>query len=123
MVFTISCFVLPQLYKIATYKRAIAQVSGTIDQHLRRRTDHYPIIYFETEAHKVRFTAPSFMYEMMDIGSHVEVFYDPERPSQAYVNNFWGLWGTRFIYFFPIFILLTACTFSVDLLPKTIKIF
>lgn len=121
-----SIFLIPRLYVLLNYHRTNAIVTGFHNERLTGKsgwyTNSYPIIEFDTEKDHITFYAPSYMYETVKIDSLVQVIYNPKQPTNVYVNNFYGLWGKAFIFLLPFFLIWTICIFSVNFIPRNIKL-
>jgi hypothetical protein len=119
-------FLLPRVYRLATYETTVGTVTGfdyrQVPGKYGPRTRSYPIVEFETEKYRVGFRIPNYMKDMVNVGGSVLVMYDRENPSNAYVKNFYGLWGNVFIFLLPFFLIWTVCIFHYDLIPKVIKV-
>ena len=121
-----SIFLLPRVYRLATYERTMGVVSGfyaeQVPGKIGMHTRSFPVVEFETQKYRVTFLAPDYMKEMVNVGSKALVMYDSDNPEKAYIKNFYGLWGNVFIYLLPFFIIWTICIFHYDLIPKVVKI-
>ncbi len=106
-----------------TYKHTKGVVIAFDYYEGRKYTNKYPIIEFETEKYVIEFRAPSYMAENVYVDKIVEVIYDPDNPSNAYVNNFYGLWGNAFVFLLPFFLIWTIIIIGKDFVPKRVQLF
>lgn len=112
-----------RIYHAAVYKHTKGTVTGFEIHKGRRFVKQYPIIEFEANGYRISFLAPSYMKETVYVDKLVEVIYDEDEPVNAYVNNFYGLWGNAFIYILPFFLFWTIVIIGKDFVPKRIRIF
>lgn len=122
-----SLFLGKRIVRSLTYKHTKGVVTG-FDYYERlskygTTSTKYPVIEFDTEKYHVTITAPSYMSETVYVDKIVDVIYDPKKPANAYVNNFYGLWGNAFIYLLPFFLIWTIIIIGKDLIPTRVKIF
>ena len=115
-----------KLVHLITYKTAKGRIAGYEEEWVSNSrgggyTKRYPKVMFYTPQYEVTILAPSFMYEASEDMSSVTVYYSPKKPTNAFVYNFYGFWGTAMIYFLPFFLVATICTFSPNFIPKFIN--
>ena len=118
MLIVSAVFIIPNLYYLATFKRTF----GTCIGFFSPQSASYPIIQFSSGDQLINFRAPSFMRQVVHINDSLPVMYNPSNLNKAYVVSFYGLWVYKFIYFLPIFLVSTIAIFSIDFIPKYIKI-
>lgn len=111
-----------------TYKQTTGVVTGFAYSERRpgkfgSTSNKYPVVEFDTDKYHVTITAPSYMSETVYVDKIVTVIYDPKKPTNAYVNNFYGLWGNAFIFLLPFFLIWTIIIIGKDLIPTRVKLF
>ena len=124
VLFTVfALFLGKRIFHAITYKHSKGVVIGFDYSEGRKYTKKYPIIEFEAEKYVIEFTAPSYMAESVYVDKIVDVIYDPKDPGNAYVNNFYGLWGNAFIFLLPFFLIWTIIIIGKDFVPKRVRLF
>lgn len=106
-----------------TYKHTQGVVIGFDYYEGRKYTKKYPIVEFKTEKYVIEFRAPDYMSETVYVDKIVEVIYDTNNPRDAYVYNFYGLWGNAFIFLLPFFLIWTIIIIGKDFVPKRVRLF
>lgn len=124
VLFTVFAFFLgKRIVHAITYKHTQGVVTGFDYYEGRKYTKKYPIVEFKTEKYVVEFRAPDYMAETVYVDKIVDVIYDPDQPTNAYVNNFYGLWGNAFIFLLPFFLIWTIIIIGKDFVPTQVKLF
>ncbi len=82
--------------------------------------NNYPVVEFDTKEYHVSFIAPPYMEEVAGIGKNFTVLYNRKNPEDAYVLNFYGLWGESAKYLIPFFLIWTIVVLSPDFIPRKI---
>jgi hypothetical protein len=110
---------LPRVYFLATFTKTEGMVTG-FDYGYKYAV---PIIEFRVGDIEYNFNGPDYMKGNVNSGQKVLVIYNPKNSKQAYVNNFYGLWGDPFIYLLPFFIIFTIIIIGKDFIPLKVKLF
>lgn len=122
-----SLFLGKRIVRRLTYKQTTGVVTGfDYTERLSKygtTSRKYPVVEFDTDKFHVTITAPSYMSETVYVDKIVPVIYDPKKPTNAYVNNFYGLWGNAFIYLLPFFLIWTIIIIGKELIPTRVKLF
>ncbi|MES2648014.1 MAG: hypothetical protein V4717_14140 [Bacteroidota bacterium] len=96
---------------------------GSLQERYGRNSKvNYPLIEFETGKKPVRFLAPQYLRDFMTMNQKVTVLHSAINPENAFVLDYYGLWGVSFIYFGIFLLVLTPLTFGGSFFPKMFKV-
>ena len=117
LVFGILLF--PRIYYLISFNRTVGLVTG-FDYSAKYAV---PIIEFKVNENEYHFYGPDYMKETVNPGQQIPVIFNPKNPKQAYVNNFYGLWGDPFVYLLPFFLIFTIVIIGKDFVPEKVRLF
>jgi hypothetical protein len=114
---------LPRIFRRIFWPVSEGQYIGTITQNsVRNSKVAYPLIEYYTSEYRVRFLAAQYLRDFMEMNQKVTVLHSKGHPENAYVLEYYGLWGTGILYFGVFVLFITPLTFAGALFPKYFKI-
>jgi hypothetical protein len=110
---------LPRVFYRLTWTVCEGQyIGGVMQVSVRRSKVIYPLIEYYTSEYRVRFIAAQYLRDFMEMNQKVTILHSDLHPEDAYVLDYFGLWGTGIVYFGVVVLFLTPLTFAGALFPK-----
>jgi hypothetical protein len=119
-------FVLPNIVFESKAKQVQGEIVDVISSRVTGRTSSYSrrnaVLNYTVGDVTYQCIAPSYVFETPDIGFKASIAYNPDKPSDGRVNNFYGIWGRTFVWLLPLYLTITLCAVAIDFIPTRIRI-